>query len=158
MMNQERPAPVGSGIKAPESIRPLELMRQLREGTAPVILDVREAPAFGAGHLPGSLHAPDSQTTALVKKLQTVPRAILVCDNGTLSSMVRRTLGFCGFHAVSYLEGGLKAWVAAGGPLMEITRSGGERALDLLDESEAALPAVPAPSPWRRMVAALGVR
>lgn len=156
MMNQERPAPAESGVKAPESVRAFELIRQLRDGTAPVILDVREAAAFNAGHIPGSVHAPDSQTTALVKKLQTIKSAVLVCDQGKVSAMVRRTLGFCGFHAVSYLDGGLKAWVAAGGDLMEITRSGAERALELPEADEAPRPAPP--SPWRRMVAALGVR
>ena len=155
MMNQERPAPAESATKAPESIRAFALMQQLRNGTAPAILDVREAAAFLSGHIPGSLHAPDSQTTALVKKLQTIDRAVLVCDQGKVSAMVRRTLGFCGFHAVSYLEGGLKAWLVAGGTLMEVTRSGAERALELPEAGDEPRPAPP--SPWRRMVAALGV-
>lgn len=152
MSNVVKQSPATPDLKAPESIPAYELVRQARKGTASALLDVREAAAYHSAHIPGSIHAPDSQTTALVKKLQTLDRAILICDTGKVSAMVRRTLGFCGFHSVSYLEGGLKAWVAAGGELVETTRSGGEKPLDLPDGPIAPRPA---PSPWRRMVAAL---
>jgi phage shock protein E len=156
MMNADRATPAGSPARARESISPVDLLRQIEEGSAPAILDVREAGPFQAGHIAGALHAPDSLTTALVRKVQALDRAVLVCDTGKVSAMVRRTLGFCGFHAVSYLEGGLRGWIAAGGGLVEITRSGAERALDLPDDVDDRAPRpAPPPSRWRRMFAVL---
>jgi rhodanese-related sulfurtransferase len=154
MMNSDRATPAERPARARESISAAELLRQIRDGSAPAILDVREAGPFQAGHIAGALHSPDSLTTALVRKVQALDRAILVCDTGKVSTMVRRTLGFCGFHAVSYLQGGLRGWVAAGGQLVEITRSGAERTLDLPDEyDDPAPPPAPPPSRWRRVFA-----
>src|SRR5204863_9892372 len=109
-------------------------------GARPSLVDVREAAAFHARHIAGSLHAPDSQTTALVRKLQTLESVVLVCDDGRLSSMVARTLGFCGFHDVGFLEGGLASWVAAGGVLVETTRSGFEHEIPLIPDVREATP------------------
>jgi len=115
--------------KPPPYVTVASLMAQVGAGTAPALLDVRDAAAFHPRHLPGSQNAPDSQTTALIRKLQTLQKAILVCNDGKLSSMVARTLGFCKINSVSYLEGGIEAWARAGGKLSETTRSGFEHEL-----------------------------
>jgi len=99
----------------------------VRRREAPAILDVRERNRYEAGHPPGTVHTPDSDTGGLVLRLHGMAEAILVCDDGRVSMMVARTLGFCGYRGVKYLEGGLKAWTAAGGPLLEIAPSGAER-------------------------------
>lgn len=123
--------------KAPPKFTAWELIRRRRAGETLVLVDVRDAAPFTARHIGGSIHSPDSQTTALVKKLQVLGSAILVCQDGRQSMMVARTLGFCGFRTVSYLEGGLTAWEAAGGRVVETTRSGFEH----------ELPKEPAPAP-----------
>lgn len=108
--------------------RPISVVDFLRTtgGQLPVLVDVREAAAYHARHIAGSIHAPDSQTTALVKKLQALENAVLVCEDGRMSSMVAKTLGFCGFNELAFLEGGIAAWKRAGGSLVETTRSGFE--------------------------------
>ncbi|HZE97253.1 MAG TPA: rhodanese-like domain-containing protein [Planctomycetota bacterium] len=115
--------------KPPTAVTVVELMVLIGAGTPPSLLDVREAAVFHPRHIGGSQNAPDSQTTALVRKLQTLNVAILVCNDGKLSSMVARTLGFCKLNSVAYLEGGINAWAAAGGKLVETTRSGFEHEL-----------------------------
>ena len=115
--------------RPPASVTAATLMAQQRSGACPVLFDIRDAAAFHPRHLPGSQSAPESQTTALVRKLGTVDKAILVCNDGKLSAMVARTLGFVKINSVSYLEGGISAWAAAGGRLMETTRSGFEHEL-----------------------------
>jgi rhodanese-related sulfurtransferase len=134
--------------KAPPKVTAGELLRRRRAGETLVLVDVREAAAFAARHIGGSIHAPDSQTTALVKKLQVLGSAILVCGDGRQSMMVARTLGFCGFRTLSCLEGGLAAWEAAGGRVAETTRSGFERELP---REEAPGPAEAKPGLFRRL-------
>jgi rhodanese-related sulfurtransferase len=133
----------GPAGKVPPSITAVELRRHLGAGENPTLVDVREAGPFAARHIAGSIHSPDSQTTALVRKMQVIGRAVLVCEDGRVSAMVARTLGFCGFREVAFLEGGLAAWVSVGGALVETTRSGFEHELP---RPEPPLPP-PAPKP-----------
>lgn len=104
-----------------------DLRRRAAVGCAPAIVDVRnDVEAFFARHIQTSLHIQESRTTALVQALQRFNGAVLVCDDGRLSSMVCRTVGFCGFENVFYLEGGLKAWEEVGGPLVQTRPTGRE--------------------------------
>jgi rhodanese-related sulfurtransferase len=138
-MNKSEPQLRTSRIhKPPTPMSAIELRTRLADGEAPTLVDVREAAAFHARHIAGAVHAPDSQTTALVKKMQLLPSAVLVCDDGRASSMVARTLGFCGFHDLVYLDGGLAAWVKAGGFLVETTRSGFEHLISAETETAEA--------------------
>jgi rhodanese-related sulfurtransferase len=96
---------------------------------APALLDVREPAQFHPRHLRGSLNCPESQATALVRRVQTLEKAVLICEDGSRSSLVTRTLGFCKLPSIAYLEGGLEAWTAVGGLLVETTRAGLEHEL-----------------------------
>lgn len=129
-------------VKPPPSLTGVELRLLLHSNEPVTLVDVREAAPFHARHLRGSIHAPDSQTTGLVKKLQAIGRAVLVCDTGRQSALVTRTLGFCGFRSLAYLEGGIEAWAASGGRLVETTRAGFER-----DLPSAPAPAAPPKAP-----------
>lgn len=113
--------------RPPPEITARSLRALVSTARAVTVLDVRQESVFRAGHIPNSVNAPESGSTALVKKVQQAERAVLVCDDGRLSVMVARMLGVCGFPDVAVLKGGLQAWVAEGGPLMETTRSGNER-------------------------------
>lgn len=135
-MNMQDVGRPSSIHRPPPKMTAVELRLALHAKEEITLVDVRDHTAFVPRHLPGSINAPDSQTTALVKKMQTISRALLICENGRTSSLVARTLGFVGFRAIAYLEGGIEAWVAAGGPLAETTRSGFERILPRETEPE----------------------
>ena len=113
--------------RPPPALEAKELNELFGSCIRPVILDVREEAQFRTGHLPGAVHAPDSNTTALLSKIARCPKVILVCNDGHMSSTVARMLGVCGYSEVSYLKGGLKAWKEIGAPLLETTRRGEER-------------------------------
>ena len=98
------------------------------------------AAAFHPSHIGGSINAPDSLTTALVKKIQALEWAILVCQDGRQAAMVVKTLGYCGFKKLAYLEGGLNAWVAAGGRMVETTRTGFEHEVQPPEPGDVAPP------------------
>ena len=115
--------------RPPATVSVAELMALLRAKTAPALLDVREPAQFHPRHVRGSLNCPESQATALVRRVQTLEKAVLICEDGSRSSVVTRTLGFCKLASIAYLEGGLEAWSAAGGTLVETTRSGLEHEL-----------------------------
>lgn len=103
-----------------------QLKRDLPVGAAPELLDLREFAAFEKGHLPGSTHAPDSSPAQLVFLAERHKQVLLVCDDGRMSAMVARTLKFAGIADPLYLAGGLKAWAAQGGPLLETSATGQE--------------------------------
>jgi rhodanese-related sulfurtransferase len=78
-----------------------------------LIIDIRSASAFGAGSIPGAENIPDSKTTALVHRVSKGGPVVLVCEDGSASHQAAKSLRFCGFANVSYLAGGLRAWLAA---------------------------------------------
>ncbi len=148
-----RPPSPSTIRKPPTAVRVADLTVQLAAGTAPALVDVRDPKLFHPRHIAGSHNAPESQTTALVRKLQTLDKAILVCEDGRLSSMVARTLGFIKINSVAYLEGGINAWAAAGGKLVETTRSGFEHELQPMPEDPDTRTAKePAPTRWLRSI------
>jgi hypothetical protein len=65
---------------------------------------------------------------------------------------VARTLGFVKINSVAYLEGGINAFAAAGGKLVETTRSGFEHELAPPPTDEEAAPKGPAPTRWLRSI------
>lgn len=52
-------------------IAPTELCRQLHGTTPPIVIDVRDADEYAAGHIPGALHTP---VDALPTRLGHLPR------------------------------------------------------------------------------------
>jgi hypothetical protein len=71
---------------------------------------------------------------------------VLVCADGEASRAAARTLRFCGFHKVTFLEGGFRAWWNDGLP----TSGTGKRA------PETAAEARPQPAGPRRPMRLLG--
>lgn len=86
-----------------------------------VLLDVREADEWAAGHVDGAVHIPmfelpnrladDSQV------LDRDRRVVVMCKVGARSAQVTAWLNQQGFDAIN-LDGGLYAWVNAGRPLI----------------------------------------
>jgi rhodanese-related sulfurtransferase len=90
---------------------------------AGVLIDVREADEFAAGHLPGAIHA---SRGLLEFKLSNNPelsardlKIVLYCKTSG-----RAALAACALHDMGYLDvksigGGFDAWVAAGKPVVK---------------------------------------
>jgi phage shock protein E len=84
-----------------------------------VILDVRTAKEFKAGHLPGAMNldvnAPDFQEkAALLDKSKTY---LVHCATGVRSAKACEKLGRLDFPKLYNLPGGFKAWAKAGKPV-----------------------------------------
>ena len=85
---------------------------------ADVLIDVREADEFAAGHLPGAIHAPRG---VLEFKLSSNPalasrdlKVLLYCKSGGRAALAACTMQDMGYLNVQSIAGGFEAWVAAG--------------------------------------------
>jgi rhodanese-related sulfurtransferase len=97
-----------------------ELRRRVESAQPGVtVLDVREADAYAAGHLPGALHLPRGQIELRVDTVLPDPtvRVVVCCELGKISTIAAATLREMGFPSAIALDGGIKAWREAGYPL-----------------------------------------
>jgi rhodanese-related sulfurtransferase len=78
------------------------------------VLDVREYPEYAAGRIPGAYLIPYRE---LQRRRDEIPRdqpVYVVCQAGVRSRKAQRRLRRMGFAEVCNVEGGLRAWQAAG--------------------------------------------
>ena len=86
--------------------------RALLEGGA-LLLDVREADEWTAGHAPDALWIPVAQVGERLSELPPGRSIVAICRSGVRSARVAEALDARGYD-VANLEGGMRAWVAAG--------------------------------------------
>ena len=84
-----------------------------------VVLDVRDAAEFSAGHLPGARNMPLANIesrSAELDKIKAKP-VIVLCADGSRASKAATVLREKGFAKVVNLSGGFPAWQQAGLPV-----------------------------------------
>ena len=88
---------------------------------ADVLIDVREADEFAAGHLPGAIHASRGM---LEFKLSANPalasrdlKVVLYCKTSGRAALAAAAMQDMGYLNVASITGGYDAWVAAGKPV-----------------------------------------
>ena len=82
-----------------------------------LLLDVREAEEWMAGHAPGAVHLPMSEIVERVGELPRARTIVCVCRSGSRSARVAAWLGEQGY-AVQNMAGGMTRWAGAGHPLI----------------------------------------
>ena len=84
-----------------------------------IVLDVRERDAYEAGHIPGAKLLPRGQLELRVNQELADPTVPIVscCELGQISTLAAATLREMGFRHPIALDGGMKAWRAAGYPV-----------------------------------------
>ncbi|GAA3488457.1 MULTISPECIES: rhodanese-like domain-containing protein [Streptomyces] len=86
-----------------------------------LVLDVREADEWAAGHVEGALHVPMSDFVArfgeVTEAVADGRRAHVMCRVGGRSAQVTQYLVQQGIDAVN-IEGGMLAWDGAGRPMV----------------------------------------
>lgn len=97
----------------------LQVTQLMNRGKGTVIVDVRTAEEFAAGHLRDAKNIPLADLTARIGELEKAkPRSVVVvCQSGARSDKAARQLAAAGFDDVVSLDGGLAAWQAAGLPV-----------------------------------------
>ena len=95
-----------------------EATRLLNQGTT-LVLDVRDASEYAAGHLPRARHIPLKDLPGRIEEIgKYKERAVLVtCRNGPRAGSASRVLKRAGFNTVYQLKGGIVAWQQASLPV-----------------------------------------
>lgn len=99
------------------SISPAELDAQRKSGAAPLVIDVRTAEEYAAGHIPGALNVPFDQVADRVDEIRAPHGVALYCMVGPRARKGESALLAVGYDKVFHIEGGLAAWQAAGLPV-----------------------------------------
>lgn len=82
-----------------------------------LLVDVRERNEWDAGHAPRAKHYPLSTLGSSIDRLPTERTIVVACRSGNRSKRATRLLRKQGFDARN-LRGGMRAWRAAGQPLV----------------------------------------
>lgn len=83
--------------------------RMVDEGA--LLLDVREADEWDAGHAPEAVWIPMGELQTRVEELPRDRRIVAICRSGARSHAVAGALLGAGYDAVN-LDGGMRAWAA----------------------------------------------
>ena len=99
------------GVASPQTIRQLEPtdLVALNGQSAPVVIDVRQANEWNAGHLSGAMHIPLGRLESRVSEIPKGRPLAMQCQGGTRSAIAASLLKRAGFADVSNLAGGMEA-------------------------------------------------
>ena len=86
-------------------------------GEGALLLDVREANEWTAGHDPSAQFLPLAQVPAAADSLPTDRTILVICRSGNRSKVATELLRTTGRDAVN-VEGGMRAWQEAGGDVL----------------------------------------
>jgi rhodanese-related sulfurtransferase len=87
-------------------------------GAGAVLLDVREAGEWALGHAPEAAHLPLGRIREAPMTVRPGSRVVVVCRSGNRSRSATTALIAMGYDATN-LVGGMTAWVAAGGLVVD---------------------------------------
>jgi rhodanese-related sulfurtransferase len=111
--------PAPSTDRAP-TITPSELLSKLdRKDPDVIVLDVRTATEFAAGHVPGARNVSHDELNARIDELAAVrdKSVVLYCRSGRRTQIAEDTLRKAGFTKLLHLEGDWLAWEAEKHPI-----------------------------------------
>ncbi|EJN08466.1 rhodanese-like domain-containing protein [Herbaspirillum sp. YR522] len=96
----------------------LQATQMLNQGKT-LVLDVREADQFAAGHLRDARNIPLKELPQRIGELDKLKGrpVIVVCQNGSQAMKAESALKKAGFADVYGLQGGISAWQGQGLPL-----------------------------------------
>jgi rhodanese-related sulfurtransferase len=100
------------------TMSPALLLDRIGRGDAPVVLDVRSAGEFAAGHVPGAVHVPFTRVLVGSDNLRADMAAPIVvyCGHGPRAWLAGAVLRRRGYARLTYLRGHMAAWRRAGLP------------------------------------------
>ncbi|HSI09260.1 MAG: rhodanese-like domain-containing protein [Rariglobus sp.] len=95
--------------------------KQAASPTPPLLIDVRDAEEFAAGHPVGAIHASRGTLEGKIEDIApdvTTP-IVLSCAGGNRSAFAAESLQKMGYTNVASLIGGYRAWTQSGEPVVK---------------------------------------
>jgi rhodanese-related sulfurtransferase len=105
-------------VRPGREIGPAEAVQLINRRDA-VVIDVRDAAEYKAGHITNARHMPEAEIDSRMRELEKVKAKpiIVSCARGNRSMSVANRLRSLGFAEVFSLSGGIAAWQQANMPL-----------------------------------------
>jgi rhodanese-related sulfurtransferase len=100
-------------------VKPKELYQQMKDGVAPVIVDVRLPNEWMGLRIGNVLNVPVNKLFIDGKRLSKAIPVLTVCNSAYRSSLGGSVLEKMGFKTVLNMEGGSEAWIEEGLPTLE---------------------------------------
>ncbi|MEX2494421.1 MAG: rhodanese-like domain-containing protein [Nitrospirales bacterium] len=98
---------------------PDQLLADIKQGTAPVIVDVRTLGEYESGHVPGAQHLPFyamwSHHDEITAKAN--DPIVVYCEHGPRAWIGKFALWTVGFKNIDYLDGNMSGWKQKGLPI-----------------------------------------
>ncbi|MCK4842555.1 MAG: rhodanese-like domain-containing protein [Methylococcales bacterium] len=96
-----------------------DLLAEINQGQAPIIVDVRSASEYQTSHVPGAIHIPfwTAFTTDKLENIAKTKTVILYCEHGPRAGIAKLAFSWAGFDDLKYLAGHMSAWKKAGLPV-----------------------------------------
>jgi len=106
-------------LRGQQNLSPAQLVQRMNRDEV-VVIDIRDKEDFQKGHILGAIHlsAKSLETNPEKLKPHTRKPIVLVCQRGTTTERLQKTLTQKLNVAVQSLEGGITAWKEADLPLI----------------------------------------
>jgi rhodanese-related sulfurtransferase len=95
------------------SVGNVEKFQEMLDATSPLLIDVREASEYEAGHIPGAINIP---IRTLAQNLDVIPAdapVVIYCASGHRAGIGLAALQLLGYDNVKAFPGGWRAWSGA---------------------------------------------
>jgi rhodanese-related sulfurtransferase len=96
-----------AGLK---DVEPEQLQQIVSAARTPVVIDVRTAMEYKAGHIHSALPYPLGKEILAAQDLKPETPIVLVCKTGHRSQAAAHTFAQLGFRDISHLAGGMDRW------------------------------------------------
>ena len=108
------------GVSIPATVAASEVVRLVRAGGAGSVIDVRTGLEFTGSHIAGSRLIPVDQIEARADEVRaTAAPRLLLCASGKRAATAQKSLAKLHVAGLSVVEGGLAAYVEAGGDVVK---------------------------------------
>ncbi|MBI3960879.1 MAG: hypothetical protein HY328_18875 [Chloroflexi bacterium] len=95
----------------------VDALKEMMAASGVVLIDVREASEYEAGHIPGAVNIPLRSLAQNLDKIPTDKPVVVYCVSGNRAGMALFSLGMLGYTNVKSFPASYKGWIAANEPV-----------------------------------------
>ena len=105
-------------MAAPPLVTPQQVHElQVKKDPSLLVIDVRSAEEYAAGHVPGAVNIPYDQVASRLAEIPKDKDVVLYCRSGRRSGLAAETLEANGYKDLQLLQGDMPGWEKAGLPV-----------------------------------------